>query len=119
MHPDSLRSAVYRSFVTCDDPKNVVECKTIRKSKIDHPKMEKNVVKQRTCNHLNVSSSSDKEEGRETFCKGTADDQLYSSSSLQLMEVSREAQKLNQVIDSWSKGMRFERHSKDIWQKIC
>lgn len=111
MPPDSLRSAVYRSFVTCDDPKGVVECKTIRKSKIDHPQMEKNVVKQRRCNHLNVSCSSDKEERRETVYKGTADDQL---SSVQLMEVSREAQKLNQVIDSWSKGMTFERHSNDI-----
>ncbi|KAJ8568880.1 hypothetical protein K7X08_032577 [Anisodus acutangulus] len=109
MPPDSLRSAVYRSFVTCDDPKGVVECKTIRKSKIDHPKMEKKVVKERRCNHLNVSCSS---EGRE---RGTADDELYSSTSFQLLEVSREAQKLNQVIDSWSKGMTFERHiAKDL-----
>ncbi|MCE0482362.1 hypothetical protein HAX54_041049 [Datura stramonium] len=114
MPPDSLRSAVYRSFVTCDDPKGVVESKTIRKSKIDHSKIKKNVVKQRTCNHLNVSSSSDTEEGRETVCNGMAYDHLYSSSSFQLMEVSREAQNLNQVIDSWSKGMNFERHSKDI-----
>ncbi|XP_016466991.2 uncharacterized protein LOC107789646 isoform X1 [Nicotiana tabacum] len=104
MPQDSLRSAVYRSFVTCDDPKGVVECKTIRKSKIDHPKMEGT---QRTCSHLNVSSSS-------SVCKGMAADELYSSSSIQLMEVSREAQKLNQVIDSWSKGMTFETHSKDI-----
>ncbi|KAK4368402.1 hypothetical protein RND71_012194 [Anisodus tanguticus] len=109
MPPDSLRSAVYRSFVTCDDPKGVVECKTIRKSKIDHPKMEKKVVKERRCNHLNVSCSS---EGRE---RGTADEELYSSTSFQLLEVSREAQKLNQVIDSWSKGMTFERHiAKDL-----
>ncbi|OIS98095.1 PREDICTED: uncharacterized protein LOC109233383 [Nicotiana attenuata] len=104
MPQDSLRSAVYRSFVTCDDPKGVVECNTIRKSKIDNPKME---GKQRTCSHLNVSSSS-------SVCKGMATDELYSSSSIQLMEVSREAQKLNQVIDSWSKGITFETHSKDI-----
>ncbi|XP_059290565.1 uncharacterized protein LOC132044095 [Lycium ferocissimum] len=108
MPPDSLRSAVYRSFVTCDDPNGVVECKTARKSKTDHSKMEKKVVKERRCNHLNESCSS---EGRERVCK---DDELYSSSSFQLMEVSREAQKLNQVIDSWSKGVTFERHSKDI-----
>ncbi|KAF3657500.1 putative rho guanine nucleotide exchange factor 8-like [Capsicum annuum] len=115
MPPESLRSAVYRSFVTCDDPRGVVECKTIRKSKIaDHPKMDKNVVKQRTCNHLKVSSSSDKEEGRETVCKRAGYNQLNSSSSLQLTEVSREVQKLNQVIDSWSNGMSSERHSKDI-----
>ncbi|XP_016489412.1 uncharacterized protein LOC107809324 [Nicotiana tabacum] len=104
MPQDSLRSAVYRSFVTCDDPKGVVECKTIRKSKNDHPKME---GKQRTCSHLNASSSS-------SICKGMAADELYSSSSIQLMEVSREAQKLNQVIDSWSKGITLETHSKDI-----
>ncbi|KAK4370237.1 hypothetical protein RND71_009712 [Anisodus tanguticus] len=108
MPPDSLRSAVYRSFVTCDDPKGVVECKTIRKSKTDHPKMEKKVVKEKRCN---VSCSS---EGRERVCNGTADE-LYSSSSFQLMEVSREAQRLNQVIGSWSKGMTFERHiAKDL-----
>ncbi|KAJ8562490.1 hypothetical protein K7X08_011781 [Anisodus acutangulus] len=108
MPPDSLRSAVYRSFVTCDDPKGVVECKTIRKSKTDHPKMEKIFVKEKRCN---VSCSS---EGRERVCNGTADES-YSSSSFQLMEVSREAQKLNQVIGSWSKGMTFERHiAKDL-----
>lgn len=101
MPSDSLRSAVYRSFVTCDDPKGVVECKTIRKSKIE---MEKNIVKQTRCNHLNVSCSS-------TVCKGTTDDHL---SSFQLMEVSRETQKLNQVIDSWSKGVTFDRHSNNI-----
>ncbi|KAL3332316.1 hypothetical protein AABB24_032746 [Solanum stoloniferum] len=95
MPPDSLRSAVYRSFVSCDDPKGVVECTTIRKSQ-----MEKN-----------VSCSSDKEKGRETVCKDNH------TSSFHLMEVSREAQKLNQVIDSWSKGMTIERHSNDIIAK--
>ncbi|KAK8535454.1 hypothetical protein V6N13_081582 [Hibiscus sabdariffa] len=33
MPQDSLRSFVYRSFVTCDDPKGVVECRPIRRSK--------------------------------------------------------------------------------------
>ncbi|XP_038991565.1 uncharacterized protein LOC120114850 isoform X2 [Hibiscus syriacus] len=32
MPQDSLRSIVYRSFVTCDDPKGVVECRRIRRS---------------------------------------------------------------------------------------
>ncbi|KAK6784309.1 hypothetical protein RDI58_017764 [Solanum bulbocastanum] len=95
MPPGSLRSAVYRSFVTCDDPKGVEECTTIRKSQ-----MEKN-----------VSCSSDKEKGRETVCKDNH------TSSFHLMEVSSEAQKLNQVIDSWSKGMTIERHSNDIIAK--
>lgn len=89
MPPDSLRSAVYRSFITCDDPKGVVECSTIRKSH-----MEKN-----------TPCSSHKDEGRQT---------VNHTSSFHLMEVSREAQKLNQVIDSWSKGMTIERHSNDI-----
>ncbi|KAH0652043.1 hypothetical protein KY284_031955 [Solanum tuberosum] len=95
MPPDSLRSAVYRSFVTCDDPKGIVECTTIRKSQ-----MEKNVY-----------CSSDKEKGRETVSKDNH------TSSFQLMEVSREAQNLNQVIHSWSKGMTIERHSNDIIAK--
>ncbi|TMX04912.1 hypothetical protein EJD97_004023 [Solanum chilense] len=89
MPPDSLRSAVYRSFITCDDPKGVVECSTIRKSQ-----MEKN-----------TPCSSHKDEGRQT---------VIHTSSFHLMEVSREAQKLNQVIESWSKGMTIERHSNDI-----
>lgn len=41
MPQDNLRSAVYRSFVTCDDPTGVIECRTIRKSKTSSKKSDK------------------------------------------------------------------------------
>ncbi|KAK9071289.1 hypothetical protein SSX86_009857 [Deinandra increscens subsp. villosa] len=39
MPQESMRSVVYRSFVTCEDPRGVVEGKTIRISKTDPTKM--------------------------------------------------------------------------------
>ncbi|XP_057764533.1 uncharacterized protein LOC130985530 [Salvia miltiorrhiza] len=70
MPQDSLRSVVYRSFVTCDDPKGVADCnKTIRKSKKTQQKIKK------TSPH-----------GEEELC-------------FQVMEVSRGAERLNQVAD--------------------
>uniref|UniRef100_A0A5B6ZJZ0 DUF4378 domain-containing protein n=1 Tax=Davidia involucrata TaxID=16924 RepID=A0A5B6ZJZ0_DAVIN len=107
MPHNSLRSVVYRSFVTCDDPKGVVECKTIRKSKTDSQKMEGGVESHRTQRNLNY-----KEESKEIVSKGIAEE-LHNPSSFQLVEVSKGAQKLNKVIDSWSKGT-FDGHSKDI-----
>ncbi|KAA8534965.1 hypothetical protein F0562_029968 [Nyssa sinensis] len=109
MPQDSLRSVVYRSFVTCDDPKGVVECRTFRKSKTNSHKMEGRVENHRTQRNLNASSTY-KEERKEMTSKGIAD----SPSSFQLVEVSKGAQKLNRVIDSWSMGMTFDGESKDI-----
>ncbi|KAM7509525.1 hypothetical protein LguiA_019978 [Lonicera macranthoides] len=113
----SLRSVVYRSFVTCDDPKGVVECGTIRKSKADPQKMEDKVETQRIPKNFNKSCSSsnkrDKEEEMVSISKSTLQEE-NDPSSLQLMEVSRGAEKLNQVIDSWSNGVSFDGHSKDI-----
>ncbi|KAK2996162.1 hypothetical protein RJ639_029493, partial [Escallonia herrerae] len=102
-----------RSFVTCDDPKGVVECRTIRKSKTESQKVEGKVESTRIPKFLNRSLSC--KEGREEMVsrKGTSEE-FHIPSSFQLVEVSRGAQKLNHVIDSWSKGMSFEGQSKDI-----
>ncbi|GMI97732.1 hypothetical protein HRI_003442500 [Hibiscus trionum] len=98
MPQDGLRSIVYRSFVMCDDPKGVVESATITK------KME----------HKNKGRVSSKTEREETVSNG-AMEELRSSSSCQLLEVSRGAHKLNQVINSWSRGgIWCDQHSKDI-----
>lgn len=75
---------MYRSFVTCDDPNGVIECGTITRSKKTKMKWRSN------------SNSS------------------HRPSSLQLMEVSEGAQKLNQVINSWSKGEKHEKDSKNL-----
>lgn len=109
MPQDNLRSVVYRSFVTCDDPKGVVNCgirkhktsKTLREE-LEHPKMLKKVNK----------STPRNEEKKEVVSKGEMEDS-HRASSFQLMEVSRGAQKLNQVIDSWSRRASFDGRSKD------
>lgn len=109
MPQDNLRSGVYRSFVTCDDPKGVVNCgirkhKTSKKlqEELEHPKMLKKVNK----------STPRNEEKKEVVSKGEMEES-HRASSFQLMEVSRGAQKLNQVIDSWSRRASFDGGSKD------
>ncbi|XP_022754161.1 uncharacterized protein LOC111302589 [Durio zibethinus] len=109
MPQDSLRSVVYRSFVTCYDPKGVVECRTIRTSKSGSGKMEQKNEGRKAQNRSNQYLLR-KGQREETVSK----EELHSSSSCQLMEVSRGAHKLNQVIDSWSKGLWCDGHSKDI-----
>ncbi|XP_011093596.1 uncharacterized protein LOC105173522 isoform X2 [Sesamum indicum] len=107
MPQDSLRSVVYRSFVTCDDPKGVVECKTIRKSKSDSRKMEEKMKNQRI-QQTSDTSTSFEEERKDKVHKGSKEELL------QIMEVSRGAQKLNEVIDSWSNRTSFDKQSKCI-----
>ncbi|XP_019191918.1 PREDICTED: uncharacterized protein LOC109186411 isoform X2 [Ipomoea nil] len=94
-----------RSFVRCDDPRGVVECKTIRKNKTEPSKMDDRVVKQR--------AQSKKGGRKEMAWKGCAEE-LSCVSSVQLEEVSKGAEKLNRVIELWSRGVSFERQSKDI-----
>lgn len=109
---DRPRSVLYRSFLTCDDPRGVVECNRIRKSKTELPKMVDNMLVKRTAREsMNVSAS--KKERGEKIIQGSADE-LNTSCSAQLMEVSRGAQKLTRVIDSWSKGTGLDRKSKDV-----
>lgn len=86
---NSLRSAVYKSFITCDDPNGVVECGTMRRSKSVSEKIV-NKIKNRP--KLCAARKAEREETHG-----------------QLLEVSRGAHKLNQVTDSWS-----ERDSKDL-----
>lgn len=112
MPQDSRRSVVkYRSFVTCDDPKGVVENKTIRKSKAGS--LVEGQTMPKSLNMMNRCSSSYKREKEEMGSKGTQEG-LNDPSSFQVMEVSRGAHKLNQVIDSWSKGINIDGGSKDI-----
>ncbi|KAK8602237.1 hypothetical protein V6N12_052051 [Hibiscus sabdariffa] len=82
----------------CDDPKGVEESATI--TKMEHK-----------CRGR-VSSKTEREEA---VSKGGAMEECHSSSSCQLLEVSRGAHKLNQVISSWSRGVIWcDQHSKDI-----
>ncbi|KAI3443779.1 hypothetical protein Pfo_000444 [Paulownia fortunei] len=112
MPQDSLRSVVYRSFVTCDDPKGVAECKTIRRSKSDSKKMENKIKNQRI--QQNSSTSMSYEEGRKDKVSKGSTEELQNLSSFQITEVSRGAQKLNEVIDSWSNRTSFDKQSKHI-----
>ncbi|XP_011043488.1 PREDICTED: uncharacterized protein LOC105138939 [Populus euphratica] len=103
---------MYRSFVTCDDPKGVVECGTIRKSKSGSHKMEHKIISHKA----QKSSKADFTviaEKKELVSKGIAEE-YRTPSSFQLLEVSRGAQKLNQTVNSWSKGLSSDGQSKDI-----
>lgn len=114
MPQDRLRSAVYRSFVKCDDPKGVAECGTMRKSKSNPKRLEEKAKIRKMPKNSNSSSSSACEEvGKEMVSEKDPED-CHNPSSFQLLEVSKGAQKLNQVIDSWSKGMSFDGNSKEI-----
>lgn len=97
---------MYRSFITCDDPKGVVDCGKIRKSKSNSQKMEPKIESQRKL--WKSSSSSQK------MTSKAITEEVHNPSSFQLLEVSKEAQKLNQMIEFWSKGMSFNGQSNDI-----
>ncbi|XP_021723637.1 uncharacterized protein LOC110691010 isoform X2 [Chenopodium quinoa] len=113
MPQDKRRSSIsYRSFVTCDDPKGV-ECGVIRKSKINNNSQKKeqdcsNKVeadrKQRNQNTSLVVASVIKEERdkKEMGVRGITRAELENPVSFQLLEVSKETEKLNHVINSWS-----------------
>lgn len=112
MPQDSRRSVGYRSFVTCDDPKGVVECGTIRKSKNDSKKL-KHKIESRGTPKKSITSLICKEERREMESKGITEG-LNNPSTFQLLEVSRGARKLNKMIDSWSQGPSIDEQSNDI-----
>ncbi|KAK6941513.1 protein of unknown function DUF4378 [Dillenia turbinata] len=109
MPQDGLRSVMYRSFVTCDDPKGVVECGTIRKSKSSSHKRD---MESRRVQNLNAISAD--KESKEIISKGNIEEVHNQASSYQLLEVSKGAEKLNKVIDTWSTGKIIEGQSKDI-----
>lgn len=116
MPQDSLKSAVYRSFVTCDDPKGVVDSKSTRKLRRSHQKMDHRMESQRTPKDSNKSMAY-KSERKEMLPKGFKEE-VGSPSSFQLMEVSRGVQNLNRMIDSWSKGVRSDGQSKYMAEDI-
>nr|GMD93321.1 uncharacterized protein LOC109175068 isoform X1 [Ipomoea batatas] len=114
MPQDRPRSVLYRSFLTCDDPRGVVECNRIRRSKTELPKMvDDDKLVKRAVREGGMSVSASKKEREERMCQGSADE-LNASCSVHLMEVSKGAQKLTRVIDSWSKGGGLDRKSKEV-----
>ncbi|TYI71677.1 hypothetical protein E1A91_D07G005800v1 [Gossypium mustelinum] len=94
MPQESLRSIVYRSFVTCDDPKGVVECRTIRRSK--------------------TGSTDTMVRDKTDECRQKTKNRSTKGTSCQLLEVSRRAHKLNNVIDSCSKQLWYDTNSRDV-----
>ncbi|KAK6944969.1 hypothetical protein RJ641_026071 [Dillenia turbinata] len=110
MPQDGLRSVMYRSFVTCDDPKGVVECGTVRKSKSGSHKRD---MESRRVQNLNAARA-DKEESKEIISRGNIKEVHNQVSSYQLLEVSKGAEKLNKVIDTWSTGKIIDGQSKNI-----
>ncbi|XP_054787666.1 uncharacterized protein LOC129293629 isoform X2 [Prosopis cineraria] len=103
---------MYRSFMTCDDPKGVVDCGAIRKSRAGSQKMKDKMKSRRTAEKSEASlpKKSDREE---IVPKGSTESSV-DPSSLQLMEVSRGVQKLNNMVDSWSRDMRYNVRSENI-----
>ncbi|KAL8129674.1 hypothetical protein V2J09_018829 [Rumex salicifolius] len=79
MPQESRRSAGYRPFITCNDPRGAVECGTVIKQK----------------NLYTVREEEEEEEEEE---------EAQSTTSFHLSEVFRGAQKLNHVVNSWSNG---------------
>lgn len=112
MPQDSLRSRIYRSFLTCNDPKGIVDKSTVRKKKVAPSEMEKR-IKGRTARKNFYGFSDCKLRREETAIKEVVDE-FSSSSSSQLLQVSRGAQKLNRTIDLWSNGMKYDRQSDQI-----
>ncbi|CAI9100348.1 OLC1v1037327C1 [Oldenlandia corymbosa var. corymbosa] len=117
MPQDGPRSIVYRSFFSCEDPKGVVECKTSRKTKTDSHKLDEKVGHPKTQKNLSRSFSWNGERN-DTISRVPTDQELHSPSTFQLMQISRGAEKLNQVIDTWSKDISLEKHSKDIAENL-
>ncbi|XP_047328919.1 uncharacterized protein LOC124932344 [Impatiens glandulifera] len=115
MRQDSMRSSVYRSFVTCDDPKGVIECGTIRKSKFCSKKLEEE--EEETVAKV-IRRGKKKNQKQEEDGEDDDDDderlRRRRSSSLQLNEVARDALKLNRMADSYSNRSSFDGNSKDV-----
>ncbi|KAL9829966.1 hypothetical protein AtNW77_Chr3g0184471 [Arabidopsis thaliana] len=101
MPEGKLRSGVYRSFIMCDDPRDVVECGAIKKQS----KSRSSSTKQRCEEHL--SKVKERSEMAVAPRKSSSTEDVPPS-SLQLLRVSKGIQKLNVAIESLSKGFSFE-----------
>ncbi|KAK1266634.1 hypothetical protein QJS04_geneDACA019332 [Acorus gramineus] len=109
MLSDNLRSVVYRSLkktllVACEDSNDIVDYETMRSSKNPSSSSSASSV---------VEHSMDR---RRRAKLKKAEEEMGSSgrSSCQLLEVSKGAQKLNDMIGSWSQRSRFDGKSKEI-----
>lgn len=101
---------MYKPFVTCDDPKGVVECGTIRRYRSSSHKMKDKTKGRKTAENLGTNKEVKEEK---VLSKGSGE-RDFDPSSLQLVEVSRGAEKLNKMIKSWSSGLRYDGKSEDI-----
>lgn len=95
-----------RIFMTCNDPNGVAECGKFRKSKNGSKKMEEN----RKIKSQRKAKKSDKSLTNNPDIESFHDQ----SSLLQLMEVSRGAQMLHKMIDSWLRGQKHNTRPEDI-----
>ena len=100
---------MYKPFVTCDDPKGVVECGSIRRYRSNSNKMKDKTKSRKPAENLETN----KQDKEEKVSKGSTE-RDFDPSSLQLVEVSRGAAKLNNMIESWSRGVRYDGKSEDI-----
>ncbi|RDX99406.1 hypothetical protein CR513_17534, partial [Mucuna pruriens] len=107
---------MYRSFLTCEYSKGVVECGTIRKCRSrSHKKKDKTKIQKTSENLESLINKRYKEEKK--VPKG-CDENLIGPSSLQLTQVSGGDQSLNDMIDSWSRDLVYDGKSEDIAKGI-
>lgn len=99
---------MYKPFVTCDDPKGVVECGTIMRYRTIKDKSKS----RRPAENLQASLTNKSDKEKKASKGSNVRD--FDPSSLQLVEVSRGAEKLNNMIESWSRGLRYDGKSEDI-----
>ncbi|KAL6006211.1 hypothetical protein ACLOJK_040257 [Asimina triloba] len=107
MLQDNLRSAVYSSLkkrlhVPFEGSNEAGQCRTDRQSKTNSTDV---MTKRSTGGNLHSSSSFGSKEEEET---------TMPLPSFHLKQVSQGADKLNMMIESWSRGMEFDRQSGDI-----
>ncbi|XP_045789432.1 uncharacterized protein LOC123884391 [Trifolium pratense] len=101
---------MYKPFVTCDDPKGVVECGSIRRYKSNSHKMKDKTKSRKTAENLETN----KQDKEEKVSSKVSSERGFDPSSLQLVKVSRGAEKLNNMIESWSRGLKYGAKSEDI-----
>ncbi|XP_011659831.1 uncharacterized protein LOC101223218 isoform X3 [Cucumis sativus] len=113
---DSVKSVVYRSFITCDDPKGVVDCSLMKISKMNSRKLEQKIRAHRTSRNSSKGLVSDLE--KEELISKKMRERIHGQSSIPFMEVCQGAEKLNHMVGSWSKGMRSESKTEKIAEDL-
>ncbi|KAL2342530.1 hypothetical protein Fmac_003815 [Flemingia macrophylla] len=108
---------MYRSFLTCDDPKGVVECGTIRKYRTRSHKMKNKTKINKTSENLETSLMNKRYKQDKKVPRGCAGN-LIDPSSLQLTRGSGGSQNLNNMIDSCSRDLMCDVKSEDITKGI-